>query len=78
MENRNMLNDDQLNKVSGGAGTDVPPQHFFVGDSVLLRIYPEYGVGIVREARVESGAWKYVVQFDAGMMTADEFEFIPA
>ena len=74
----NRLDDDQLNNVAGGMGLNIPPQHFNVGDTVLLRIYPEYGVGIVREARVEAGAWKYTVQFDAGMMTADEFEFIPA
>ncbi|WP_024864866.1 hypothetical protein [Butyrivibrio sp. FCS014] len=72
------LNDDQLNNVAGGKGLNIPPQRFNVGDKVLLRIYPEYGVGIVREAKVEASAWKYTVQFDAGMMTADEFEFIPA
>ena len=74
------MTEEQLNSVAGGIGVgqDVPPQHFNVGDKVLLRLYPEYGVGIVRSAYVESGAWKLTVQFDAGMMTADEFEFIPA
>ncbi len=75
--NNNLLNDDQINNVAGGAAS-VPAQRFSVGDSVLLRIYPEYGVGTVREARVESHGWVYVVQFSAGMMTADEYEFIPA
>ncbi len=76
MEDRR-LTDEQLINVAGGAGGSIPPQRFNVGDRVLLRIYPEYGVGTVRECRVESGSWKYTVQFDAGMMTADEFEFIP-
>ena len=78
MENMNKLNEEQLQDVVGGSNINLGPQRFNVGDKVLLRIYPEYGVGIVREAKVVSGNWKYTVQFDAGMMTADECEFIPA
>ncbi len=72
------LTEEMTEKTAGGAGVDIPPQRFNVGDKVLLRIYPEYGVGTVREAKVVSGGWQYVVQFSAGMMTADECEFIPA
>ncbi|MBP3196906.1 MAG: hypothetical protein J6N21_07860 [Butyrivibrio sp.] len=80
MGNNNKLTEDQLREVSGGsvAGVVIPPQRFNVGDKVLLRIYPEYGVGTVREAKVVTSGWQYTVQFDAGMMTADECEFIPA
>ncbi len=77
MENL-ILTEEQLENVAGGAGPDIPPQRFNIGNQVLLRIYPEYGVGTVRQAKVVSGSWQYTVQFDAGMMTADEFEFIPA
>ena len=73
-----LLTEEQLENVAGGAGPDISPQRFNIGDHVLLRIYPEYGVGTVRQAKVVSGSWQYTVQFDAGMMTADEFEFIPA
>ena len=78
MGNNNKLTDEQLREVSGGSQVVIPPQRFNVGDRVLLRIYPEYGVGTVREAKVVTSGWQYTVQFDAGMMTADEFEFIPA
>ncbi len=73
-----LLTEQELKNVAGGAGLNIPPQRFNVGDKVLLMIYPEYGVGTVRQAKVVSGSWQYTVQFDAGMMTADEFEFIPA
>ena len=78
MAEKNVLNDESMNKVSGGVGSDIPAQHFFKGDKVLLMLYPQYGVGIVREAVVVAGSWQLTVQFDAGMMTADEYEFIPA
>ena len=78
MAEKNVLNDESMNKVSGGVDSDIPAQHFNVGDKVLLRLYPQYGVGTVREAVVVAGSWQLTVQFDAGMMTADEFEFIPA
>ncbi len=78
MGNMDKLKDEQLKNVAGGSNVTINPQRFNVGDKVILRIYPEYGVGIVREAKVVSGSWQYTVQFDAGMMTADEFEFIPA
>ena len=78
MENNHNIQDEQLNNVSGGYGTNVAPQRFNIGDFVLLRLYPEYGVGKVREARMVTIGWQYTVQFDAGMMTADEYEFIPA
>ena len=78
MKVKEQMDDEQLGKVVGGSGVDLPPQRFNVGDQVLLRIYPEYGVGKIREAKVVSGSWQYTAQFDAGMMTADEYEFIPA
>ena len=78
MDEKKSLNNEELKEVVGGRSSELPVQHFFVGDKVLLRIYPEYGVGIVRQAKMLSGGWQYVVQFDAGMMTADDFEFIPA
>ncbi len=76
--NETQLNETQLNQVTGGSDISFSPQRFNVGDRVLLRLYAEYGVGTVREARMVSGGWQYTVQFDAGMMTADEYEFIPA
>lgn len=72
------LNDELLDNVAGGSSYDIPPQHFYVGDMVLLRLYPEYGVGTVREATLVSGNWQYSVQFDMGWMSADECEFMPA
>ncbi len=72
-----ILSDKEAEMITGGKGASIPAQHFNVGDKVLLRLYPQYGVGIVREASVVAGSWQYTVQFDAGMMTADEFEFIP-
>ncbi|MCR5487053.1 MAG: hypothetical protein K6F35_05925 [Lachnospiraceae bacterium] len=82
MEDKKILKDDQMAEVAGGKEYGMPVQHFFVGDKVLLRIYPEYGVGTIREMRVVEGSgrsyWECVVQFDAGMMTADQDEFISA
>ncbi len=82
MENKNILNEEQLMKVAGGDGVTQPARHFSEGDRVLLRIYPEYGVGTIREMRLVEASgrsyWECVVQFDAGMMTADQDEFISA
>lgn len=79
MSEENKVKDEQLENVVGGVFVgDILPQHFSVGDRVLLYLYPSYGVGIVREAKVVSRSWQYTVQFDSGMITADEFEFIPA
>lgn len=77
MEN-NRLNEEQLENVTGGSAADVRTQIFFVGDKVLLRVYPEYGVGTVRAASIVSGRWQLTVQFNAGMMTADQSEFMAA
>ncbi len=81
-DNRNgkQLDMDEISKVAGGTdgGTNIPAQRFNVGDKVLMRVYSEFGVGTVREAKVVNSKWQYVVQFDSGMITADEFEFIPA
>ncbi len=79
-KNTKQLNMDEISQVTGGTdgGTNIPAQRFNVGDNVLMRIYAEFGVGTVREARVVNSSWQYVVQFDSGMITADEFEFIPA
>ncbi len=81
MENakeKGKLDDDLLDQVAGGASGDIPPQRFGVGERVMLRLYPEYGVGIVRNVSLVRGNWQYTVQFDAGRMSADEYEFIPA
>ena len=81
MENakeKGKLDDDLLDQVAGGASGDIPPKRFGVGDQVILRYYPEYGVGIVKNASIVRGNWLYTVQFDAGLMSADEHEFLPA
>ncbi len=78
MKNKNKLDDDMLDKVSGGDGGDVPPQLFNIGDRVTLKVYPQYGIGTVVEARLVSGSWQYTAEFDGGTMTADESEFTPA
>ena len=78
MDDKRIRNEEELNGTAGGRGPVIPPQHFNVGDKVLLRLYPEYGVGTVRSASMVSSGGQYVVQFDSGMMTADEYEFIPA
>ncbi len=78
MENNNNLNENELKKVGGGSSDYIPRQLFFVGDKVLVRIYPEYGVGTVRAVDGVPGSWECVVQFVDGMMTADQSEFIPA
>ena len=83
MTENNKLNDEQMKQVSGGRGeTVVPTQHFFEGDRVMLLLYREYGVGTViatKCVRDSKGPhWECTVQFDMGIMTADETEFIAA
>ena len=72
------INDDVLDQAAGGACGNIPPQHFNIGDRVKLLLYPEYGIGTVMDASLVSNDWHYSVQFDAGLMSANETEFIHA
>ena len=73
------LNGDQLDQAVGGTGPYLPPQRFNVGDHVQLFAYPEeYGIGTVVAVNIAGSSWSYTVQFDGGVVTADQSEFIPA
>ena len=78
--NKNILNNDQLEKAAGGNDISVPIQRFKPGDKVLLRIYPQYGVGTVVAVQLVEGNygpyWECQVEFASGVMTADQAEFI--
>lgn len=75
MENLKM-GEDQLVDVSGGNGTNIPPQVLFIGDSVTLYLYPDYGIGKIVGASVVNGDWQYTAQFAAGTFTAGASEFV--
>ncbi len=76
-ENRT-LNEEQLDQTTGGTGPYLPPQRFNVGDCVLLLVYPAYGIGKVTAVQSTGSSWSCTVLFGAGLMTADQSEFIPA
>ena len=76
-ENRT-LNEEQLDQATGGTGPHLPPQRFNVGDRVQLLVYPKYGVGKVTAVNITGSSWTCTAKFDAGVVTADESEFITA
>ncbi len=78
MENKNILNDDELKEVAGGATGYASTARFSVGDKVTLIVYPEFGIGVVKSVYMKSGSWYCTVFFDAGIMDASDIEFVPA
>ena len=70
------VNLDQLGSVTGG--TADAPAKYSVGDKVSLFVYPEYGVGKIIDMHLEAGGWMCTVEFDKGIITAQEVEFSPA
>ncbi len=78
MENKKILNEEQLETVAGGTISDLPRQLFSVGDKVTLFVYPDFGVGVITAAQLVSGNWQYVAQFGDNTITADQSEFLPA
>ncbi len=78
MEEKNMLNEVELKEVAGGANGYASAPRFNVGDKVTLIVYPEFGVGVVKNVYMNNGVWKCTVMFDTGIMDASDIEFIPA
>ncbi len=78
MENNNKLNEVELKEVAGGANGYASAPRFNVGDKVTLIVYPEFGIGTVKNVYFSNGTWKCTVMFDAGIMEASDIEFIPA
>ena len=78
MENKINLNESELEKVAGGSGSTDSRQRFFIGDKVMLFVYPDYGVGTVTAVQNTGSSWSVVAQFGDNTVTADQSEFIPA
>ncbi len=78
MEEKNRLNEVELEEVAGGANGYASAPRFNVNDKVTLIVYPEFGVGVVKNVYMSNGIWKCTVKFDAGIMDASDIEFIPA
>lgn len=72
------MEDEELENVAGGNGNSLKSSRFNVGDKVILMIYPEYGIGTVISVYMKEGRWQCVVKFAAGVMDADEIEFVPS
>lgn len=77
MTDKNILNDNELQEVTGGSVSTSTPR-FQVGDKVSLIVYPEFGVGVVQKVYMSGGIWKCLVKFDAGLIDTSDIEFIPA
>ncbi len=77
MEDKNRVQDTELEKVAGGYGYP-PVSRYKVGDKVTLAVYPEYGIGTVVSVYTDATGFKCMVKFDAGIMDASEYEFNPA
>ncbi len=65
-------------QVDGGSGESYPAPRYKVGDKVLLKDYPKYGVGTVKNVYLKNSMWTCQVYFDAGVMDASQDEFLPA
>ncbi len=78
MADINTLNEVELEKVAGGVNGYASAPRFSVGDKVTLIVYPEFGVGVVKNVYMSNGIWKCTVKFDAGIMDASDIEFMPA
>ena len=78
MEEKSRLNEAELKEVAGGANGYASASIFNVGDKVLFRLNPEFGVGVVKNVYMSNGVWKCTVMFDTGIMDAADVEFIPA
>ena len=73
------LNDELLDSVSGGAN-EYLTQKFDIGNRVMLSVYPEFGIGTVREVHLDGRfrCWMCEVAFDGGIIECDQDELIPA
>ena len=78
MEEKSRLNEAELKEVAGGANGYGSAPRFDVGDKVSLMLYPEFGVGVVKNVYMSNGVWNCTVIFDTGITDASDIEFIPA
>lgn len=78
MTDRNMINDAELENVTGGVTGIASTPRFSIGDKVMLLVYPEFGVGTVMSVYMQGAVWKCTVRFDSGIIEASDIEFIPA
>ena len=82
MTNKMLMKNEELEKVSGGVSFSATPSantpKYSVGDKVTVFLYPEFGVGTVRNIYLKNSAWYCQVKFDQGIMDANQDEFAPA
>ncbi len=75
----NEMRDDELNKVNGG--TDIfggfGKSEFNVGDKVIYKLHPEFGISEIVKKEYEDG-WNYYCVWYKGRFYAYEFDLEPA
>ena len=67
------LREEKLNMVNGGIsiGSGICGPKFSMGDRVISKSDPDYGVGTVLESTYNEGWW-YTVAMDSGMLYTSE------
>lgn len=82
MTDKNIMKNEELEKVTGGATNSATPSattpKYSVGDKVTVLLYPEFGVGSVTNVYLKNSMWNCQVRFDSGLMDASQDEFAPA
>ncbi len=77
MEEKNILNEAELEEVAGGVIGYASAPRFSVDDKVTLIVYPEFGIGVVKNVYMRDGIRYCTAHFDAGIMEASDIEFAP-
>ncbi len=82
MTDKIIMENEELEKVTGGLSFSATPSattpKYNVGDKVSVLLYPEFGIGTVRNVYLKNSYWYCQVMFDQGIMDANQDEFIPA
>lgn len=78
MTAQNMMEESELFYVAGGTNSDTTAPRFKVNDKVTLIVYPQFGIGIVKNVYQKTDGWYCTVAFDTGVVDASDIEFYPA